>query len=166
MILNPAEFLEADSDEAPLGVRKLYLFNGMSTEGSVFAQIHVQSVASSERRLCNRLVSGAPNYDGPPILHFLRHLDSYLVDDSWFAHRRVDRAFENGAVVVLSHIRRRDGSVTGSALFTPDSRKLRPTCRRKRTGNVHQKSPRYNYNVFAMDKVATRIRRESFNPVE
>ena len=133
--------------------------------GVRFAQIHVQSLVSGERRLCNRLVSGAPNYDGPPILHSLWHLVSYLVDDSWFAHHRVDRASEDWAVVVLSRIRSRDRSVTRSALFTPGSRKLRPTCRRKRrTGNVHRKSLRYNF--FAMDETATRIRRESFNPVE
>ena len=128
----------------------------MSTEGVCFAQIHIESVVSSERRLCNRLVSGAPNYDGPPILHLLRHLDSYLVDDSWFAHRRVDRASEDWAVVVLSHIRSRDRSVTRSALFTPDSRKLRCSHPRKwRTRNVYRKSPRYN--LFAMDKIGTGI---------
>ena len=132
--------------------------------GVRFAQIHVQSVVSSERHLCDRLVSAAPNYASPPILHFLRHLDSYLVDDSWFALRRVDRASENWAVVVLSHIRSRDRSVTRSALFPPDSRKLRPTRRRKwRTGYVHRESLRSNF--FAMDQIATRIRGESFNPV-
>ncbi len=125
--------------------------------GSCLAKIHVQSVACSERRLCNRLVSDAPYYDGPPILHFLWHLDSYLVDVNWFAHRLVDRASENWAVVVLSHIRGRDRSVSRSALFSPDSTKLCPAYRRnRRTGNVHRKSN--GYNLFAMDEIATGIR--------
>jgi hypothetical protein len=89
---------------------------------------HVQSVASSKRRLCHRMVSGSPNHDGPTILHRLRHLDRYPVDVSWFAYRRSDRASKNWAMVVLSHIRCHDRSVTWSTLFTPD--KLRPPCRR------------------------------------